>query len=72
MDVKDLPFEEFTLAEGVIISLSQLSKEQFHELMSSGHPEAKKFRKYSLKEFEYHKKSRLALTTFFKRDISDT
>lgn len=61
----DITSEEFTPANGVITSLSQLSKEQFHELMSSSHPSAKKFRKYTIKEFEYRNKSYESLNEFF-------
>jgi hypothetical protein len=66
MDAKDLPIEEFTPAPGVILSLSQLTREQFLELMSSEHEAAKKFRKYSLKEHVYHTKSYQALNEFYR------
>lgn len=64
MAEKNLDSEEFIPAPGVITSLSQLTREQFLELMSSDHPSAKKFRKYSLKENEYHTKSYQALNDF--------
>jgi hypothetical protein len=66
MDTKDLTIEEFTAAPGVITSLSQLTREQFLELMSSDHEAAKKFRKYSLKEHEYHTKSYKSLNDFYR------
>lgn len=65
MNNKDITVEEFTPAPGVIISLSQLTRAEFLELMSSDHPSAKKFRKYSLKEHEYHTKSYQALNDFY-------
>ena len=58
--------EEFIPANDLFTSLSQLSKEQFHELMSSSHPSAKKFRKYTIKEFEYRNKSYESLNDFFR------
>ncbi len=65
---KDLPLEEFTPAPGVITSLSQLTKEQFHDLITSKHPSAKKYRDYAKKEFEYRMKSYQSLNDFFDRD----
>jgi len=67
MTENDISSEEFRPAEGVITSLSQLSKEQFHELMSSVHPSAKKYRDYSIKEFEYRIKSYSSLNDFLNR-----
>ena len=68
MTENDISTEEFRPAEGgVITSLSQLTKEQFHELMSSVHPSAKKYRDYSMKEFEYRIKSYSALNDFLNR-----
>jgi hypothetical protein len=66
MDTKNLLIEEFIPAEGVILSLSQLTREQFLELMSSEHEAAKKFRKYSLKEHVYYTKSHQALNEFYR------
>lgn len=66
MNEQNLPLEEFTPANGVIISLAQLTREQFLELMSSDHEAAKKFRKYSLKEHEYHNKSYQSLNDFYR------
>ena len=63
---KDLPLEEFTPAPGVITSLSQLTRDQFLELMSSDHPAAKKFRRYTKKEFAYRNLSYQVLNEFFK------
>ena len=68
MKENDISSEEFRPAEGIITSLSQLTKEQFHELMSSDHPSAKKYRDYSMKEFEYRIKSYQQLNEFFKQD----
>jgi hypothetical protein len=67
MTENDISSEEFRPAEGVITSLSQLSKEQLHDLMSSDHPSAKKYRDYSMKEFEYRIKSYSALNDFLNR-----
>ena len=64
--MKNKSIEEFTPASGVILSLSQLTREQFLELMSSEHEAAKKFRKYSLKEHVYHTKSNQALNDFYR------
>ncbi len=66
MDTKDLPIEEYIPAEGVITSLSQLTRAQFLELMSSDHPAAKDFRRYHKKEFEYRNKSYRALNDFYR------
>lgn len=67
MTKNDISSEEFRPAEGVITSLSQLTKEQFHELMSSDHPSAKKYREYTKKEFEYRIKSYSFLNNFLNR-----
>jgi hypothetical protein len=67
MTENDISSEEFRPAEGVITSLSQLSKEQLHDLMSSDHPSAKKYRDYSMKEFEYRIKSYQQLNDFLNR-----
>jgi hypothetical protein len=64
----DIFSEEFRPADGVITSLSQLSKEQFNELLSSDHPSAKKYRDYAKKEFDYKVKSYQALNDFFNQD----
>lgn len=63
----DIPTEDFSPAEGTITSLSQLTKEQFHDLLSSNHPSAKKYRDYSMKEFEYRIKSYSCLNDFLNR-----
>jgi hypothetical protein len=63
---KDLSLDEFTPAPGVITSLSQLTREQFLELMSSSHPTAKNFRKYHKREFHYRNLSYQVLNEFFK------
>ncbi|MEY2921475.1 MAG: hypothetical protein RL108_84 [Bacteroidota bacterium] len=67
MDTKNLPIEEFIPAEGVITSLSQLTRAQFLELISCDHPEAIKYRRYAKKEFEYRKKSYRALNDFINQ-----
>ena len=67
MTENDIPTEEYSPAEGVITSLSQLTKEQFHEIMHNDHPSAKKYRNYSMKEFEYRIKSYSSLNDFLNR-----
>ncbi len=66
MTEKNEDSEEFTLPEGVINSISELSREQFLELMSSDHPAAKDFRRYHKKEFEYRNKSYRSLNDFYR------
>lgn len=66
MTEKDISSEEFRPADGVITSLSQLTKEQFHDLMTSNHPSAKKYRDYARKEFDYRMKSYEQLNDFFQ------
>ena len=68
MTDKEISSEEYTPAEGIITSLAQLTKEQLHDLMSSEHPSAKKYRDYSMKEFEYRNKSYQQLNEFFKQN----
>ena len=68
MTEKDISSEEFRPAPGVITSLSQLTREQFLELISCDHPEAKKYRKYAKKEYQYRNMSYQALNDFFNRD----
>ena len=65
MTENDISSEEYSPAEGTITSLSQLTKEQFHDLMSSDHPSAKNYRDYAMKEFEYRVKSYQSLNDFF-------
>ena len=65
MTENDISSEEYSPAEGAITSLSQLTKEQFHDLMSSDHPSAKNYRDYAMKEFEYRVKSYQSLNDFF-------
>lgn len=67
MAEKNLDSEEFTPAPGVITSLSQLTRDQFLELISCDHPEAKKYRRYAKKEFEYRNKSYQALNDFINQ-----
>lgn len=55
---------EFTSNE--ITSLSQLSKEEFEQLISSENPHAQKYRDYAMKEFQYHNKSYRELNAFIK------
>ncbi len=68
MTEKDISSEEYSLADGVITSLSQLTKEQFHDLMTSKHPFAKKYRDYAKKEFDYWMKSYQSLNDFFNHN----
>ena len=68
MTENDIPTEEYSPAKGTITSLSQLTKEQFHDLLSSDHPSAKKYRDYAKKEFEYRMKSYEQLNEFFRED----
>jgi len=65
MTENDISSEEYSPAEGTITSLSQLTKEQFHDLMTSDHPSAKNYRDYAMKEFEYRVKSYQSLNDFF-------
>ena len=64
----DIYSEEFRPVDGVITSLSQLTKDEFCELLSSDHPSAKKYRDYAKKEFDYRVKSYQSLNDFFKQD----
>jgi hypothetical protein len=68
MTENDISSEEYLPAEGTITSLSQLTKEQLNDLMSSNHPSAKNYRDYSMKEFEYRNKSYQQLNDFFKQN----
>ncbi len=68
MTEKDISSADYIPADGNITSLSQLTKEQFHDLMSSDHPSAKKYRDYSMKEFKFRMKSYHSLNDFFNRD----
>ena len=68
MTENDISSDEYSPAKGTITSLSQLTKEQFHDLLSSDHPSAKKYRDYSMKEFEYRNKSYQQLNEFFKQN----
>lgn len=68
MTKNDISSDEYSPAKGTITSLSQLTKEQFHELMTSKHPSAKKYRDYAKKEFEYRMKSYEQLNEFFRED----
>ncbi len=66
MNEKDISEEEFTLPPGVIKGLSDLSREQFIELMSSKHTAAKNFRKYHKKEYEYRMKAYQSLNDYYR------
>ena len=68
MTEKDISSEEYSPADGVITSLSQLTRDQFLELISNDHPEAKKYSKYAKKEYQYRNMSYQALNDFFNRD----
>ncbi len=63
---KNISSEEYSPAPGVITSLSQLTREQFLELITCDHPEAKKYRDYAKKEFDYRMKSYEQLNLFIK------
>jgi hypothetical protein len=64
MTENDISSDEFRPADGIITSLSQLTKEQFHDLMTSKHSSAKKCRDYAKKEFDYRMKSYEQLNMF--------
>ena len=66
MTEKNLDSEEFILPKGVITCLSQLTREQFLELISSDHPDARKYMRYAKKEFEYRTKSYKSLNEFYR------
>ena len=63
---KDIPSDEFTLPPGTIKGLSELTRAQFLELMSSDHPAAKDFRRYHKLEFKYRIKSNHSLNEFYR------
>ena len=65
MNEKEITSDEFTLPPGTIKGLSELTRAQFLELMSSDHPAAKNFRRYHMKEYEYRIKSNKALNEFY-------
>ncbi len=65
MTENDIYLDEYSPAKSTITSLSQLTKEQFHDLMTSDHPSAKNYRDYAMKEFEYRVKSYQSLNDFF-------
>ena len=66
--MNDISSDEYRPADGLITSLSQLTREQFLELISNDHPEAKKYRKYAKKEYQYRNMSYQALNDFINRD----
>ncbi len=66
MTEKNFDSEEFTPPKGVITCLSQLTREQFLELISCDHPDARKYRRCAKKEFEYHNKSYDSLNDFYR------
>lgn len=66
MTEKDIPSDEFTLPPGTIKGLSELTRAQFLELMSSDHPAAKDFRRYHKLEFNYRMKSNHSLNEFYR------
>jgi hypothetical protein len=55
--------------KGVITSLSQLSKEQFHDLMSSDHTLDKNYRDYAKRELKYRIKSYHLLNDFYRQRL---
>ena len=63
----DISSDEYSPADGVITSLSQLTRDQFLELISCDHPEAKKYRKYAKKEYQYRNMSYQALNDFINQ-----
>jgi hypothetical protein len=63
---KNVDAEEFCKIDGTITRLSELSREQFLELISSDHPDARKYMRYAKKEFEYRQKSYIALNDFYR------
>jgi hypothetical protein len=69
MTKNDISSDEYRPAEGTIPSLSQLTKEQFHDLMSSNHPDAKIYRDYSKREFKYRLKSNYSLNDFYRQRL---
>ncbi len=66
MSEQNLDENEFTFAPGTYTRLSDLSREQFLELMSCNHPDAVKYRRYANKEFSYRKKCDKALNDFYR------
>jgi hypothetical protein len=68
MTENDIYLDEYSPAKSTITSLSQLTKEQFHDLMSSDHPAAKNYRDYAKKEFEYRVKTYQSLNDFFNHN----
>ena len=54
--------EEYTSNE--ILSLTQLTKEEFAQLISSEITHAKKYQEYAMKEFQYRVKSYRELNSF--------
>lgn len=63
---KDITSDEFTLPPGTIKGLSELTRAQFLELMSSDHHAAKGFRRYHKLEFKYRLKSNHSLNEFYR------
>jgi len=55
-----------------ITSLSELSRKEFLDLMSSDHPSAKNYREYGEKEFKYRILSYKELNKFFKPSQNKT
>ena len=68
MTENDIYLDEYSPAKSTITSLSQLTKEQFHDLMTSDHPSAKNYRDYAKKEFDYRMKSYQSLNDFFNHN----
>ncbi len=66
MTEKDISSKDYVPADGTITSISQLTKEQFHDLMSSDHPLAKNYRDYAMKGFKYRMKSYQSLNDFYR------
>jgi hypothetical protein len=66
MTENDISSDEYRPADGLITSLSQLSREQFLELISSDHPDARKYMRYAKKEYQYRNMSYQALNDFYR------
>ena len=69
MTENDISSDEYRPAEGTITSLSQLTKEQFHDRTTSDHPDAKKYRDYAKRELKYRIKSYHSLNDFYRQRL---
>ncbi len=64
------PYPEYKATE--ITSLSELSRKEFLDLMSSDHPSAKNYREFAEKEFKFRIISYKELNKFFKSSQNKT